>query len=206
MWDNLRVVPVKFSFFAVSSSFYRMKLNYQQRSILYGVGLVVLIFLWFFGFYNVQSRKIAEMKLEIVKVNDVLNRAKSSSKGLKKLQDDIKNIRKDIEEIKEKIPSTDKLLYISDVIQRNGEKYGLQFHKIIPQQDILFSGQSERSPIVKIPINIWMAGKYFDLGRFIESFDNFPFLLKAGSVKISADDDNYPEMDIYLVAYTYLYR
>ena len=183
-----------------------MNLNHQQRFILYSIGLVGLMLLWFFGFYNVQNRKIAEMKLEIAKINDALNRAKSSSEGIKKLQDDIENIKKDIEKTKEKILSKDKLLYISNVIRRKGEQYGLEFQRIIPQKDILFAEQSESSPIIKIPINIWMTGKYFDLGRFIESFDNFPFLLKAGTVKISTDDDNYPEIDIYLVVCTYLYR
>ncbi len=182
-----------------------MNLNYQQRFILYVIGLVGLILLWFFGFYNIQNRKIAEMKLEIAKINDGLNKAKSSTEGIKKLQDDIENIKRDIEKTKGKIPSKDELLYISNVIQRKGEQYGIHFQRITPQKDILFAEQTESSPIIKIPINIWMTGKYFDLGRFIESFDDFPFLLKAGSVTISADDNNYPEMDIYLVVYTYLY-
>ena len=183
-----------------------MNLNYQQRFIVYGIGLVSIIFLWFFGFYNLQNKKIAEMKIEITKISNDLNRAKSSSEEIKKLQDEITTIKKDTEKMKENIPSKDKLLYISSVIQRRGELYGLEIQRIIPQKDILFAEQSGSSPIIRIPIELWITGKYFELGRFIESFDDFPFLLKAGSVTLSADNDRYPEIDIYLEVYAYLYR
>ena len=115
-------------------------------------------------------------------------------------------IKKDIEKTKGKIPSKDKLLYVSRVIQSKGEQYGLKFQRITPQKDILFSEQSDGSNIIKIPVNIWMTARYFDLGKFIESFDDFPFLLKAGPVIISGDDENYPALDVYLVVYAYLYK
>lgn len=183
-----------------------MNITYQQKYILYGLGLVVLIFLWYVSFYKIQNRKIGEMKIEITKINSDLSKAQSASEGIKTLQDDIEKIKNDIENMKEKIPSKDRLLYISQFIQSKGEQYGLKIEKISPQKEILFSEQTPSSSIIKIPINIWMIGKYFELGKFIESFNDFPFLLKAGSVTISGDDDNYPELQIYLIIYVYLYK
>ena len=183
-----------------------MKLNYQQRYIAYSAGLVVLIMVWYLGFYDDQKGKIAQMRAETIKINNDIKRAASSSGRIKVLQDDIEVIKKDVEKMKEKIPSKDRLLYVTKTIERIAKQYGLKLLKISPEKNILFSEEDPGSSIIKIPINIWVVGRYFNLGKFIESFDNFPFLLKAGSITISGDDDNYPELDIFFEVNAYLYK
>jgi len=183
-----------------------MKLNHQQKLILYGLGLAVLVVIWYLGFYNANNKKIAGIKAEIAKINDDLVKAKSASSGMKTHKDEIEKIKEEIEGMKEKIPSKDQLLYLSNLIQRRGEQYGLKFENITPRKEVLFTGTQGDGSIIKVPINIWITGKYFDLAKFLESFDSFPFLLKGGSLTISGDDENYPNLDIYLIVYTYLYN
>ncbi len=181
-----------------------MNITYQQRYIVYGAGLAVFVLIWYLAFYNSQSRKISEMKAGIERINRDLNSAKSSAGGMQKINDEIKLIKKEIEQMQKKIPSKDKLLFVSRAIQKRGKQYGLKFQEVKPQKEILFSATKGSTSITKIPINIWMSGEYFALGKFIESLDSLSFLVKAGSVTISADN-NYPELEIYLIIYVYLY-
>ncbi|MFC1557877.1 type 4a pilus biogenesis protein PilO [candidate division KSB1 bacterium] len=181
-----------------------MNITYQQRYIVYGAGLAVLMLVWYLAFYNSQTRNISEMKAGIEQINRDLTAAKSSAGGMQKINDEIKSIKEEIEKMQEKIPSKDKLLFVSRAIEKRGKQYGLKFQEVVPQKEILFSENKDSASITKIPINIVMTGEYFALGKFIESLDDFSFLIKAGSVTISADN-NYPELEIYLVLYVYLY-
>ncbi len=182
-----------------------MKITYQQRFILFGAILVGLIVIWYFGFYSLQNKKIASIKAEIAKINNDLNRAKDSSTEIKKLKDEIATLTEEVDSLKEKIPSKGELLNLSNLIKKRGGQYGLNFIRIYPQKEVLFAEEPGGSSIVKIPINILLTGSYFNLGKFLDSFDSFPFLLKAGSVSISADDNKYPVLDIDLTLHTYLY-
>lgn len=181
-----------------------MNLTYQQRYIAYGLGLVVLVLIWYFAFYKLQSGKISEMKAGIKQINQDLNAAQNSAGGIQKIKKEIESIKEEIEKMQEKIPSKDRLLYVSRAIENRGKQYGLKFQEINPKKDILFSKEEGNVSITKVPIELWMRGQYFELGKFIESLNDFPFLVNAGSVTISADE-NYPELDIYLVVYVYLY-
>ena len=181
-----------------------MNITYQQRYILYGAGMVVFVIIWYLAFYNSQSRKISELKADIEQINRNLSAAKNSAGGMQKINDEIKAIKEEIEQMQKRIPSKDKLLFVSSAIEKRGKQYGLKFQEVVPKKEILFSENKGGTSITKIPINISMTGEYFALGKFIDSLESLPFLVKAGSITISADN-NYPELEIYLVIYVYLY-
>ena len=94
-----------------------MNITYQQRYIVYGAGLAVFVIIWYLAFYNSQSGKISEMKAGIEQINRNLSAAKSSAGGMQKINDEIKSIKEEIEQMQEKIPSKDKLLFVSSAIE-----------------------------------------------------------------------------------------
>ncbi|RKY89005.1 hypothetical protein DRQ09_02080, partial [candidate division KSB1 bacterium] len=142
-------------------------------------------------------------------ISDYKNKIKnieSYSKQIDLLNRQIEELKKKNESNKSKILTKQKIVLVSDEIGRRAKEFNLDIRDIKPEKTALFSDSSSTGMISRMPFKLFIRGKFFDFGKFLETFDEFPFLIKAGPVSMSTDDDTYPELFIEAIVYVYFYK
>jgi len=131
----------------------------------------------------------------------------ASDRDIKALEERVELLRKGIKISQEKIVTKDQLESIVGQIKSRGQKYGLKFHSMLPDYDNLIKVKGEEkefSEVSQLKIEIKMQGYYKRFGQFIDSFDEFPFLVSLGEISVNYNGEIHPELEIYLEAILYL--
>jgi len=112
-------------------------------------------------------------------------------------------LQNNADQLKERIPSKNRLLELTRQLERQAGRFNVTVDRIVPTKEALFTaGPAE--PVTRVPIQMWLEGEFLNIGKFLESFETMPFLLHAGEVQISTEDENYPSLDVFLTAYVYV--
>jgi len=181
-------------------------MKYKQRIVLLVTGCVILIVGWYFIYYLPMNNKINKIKSEINEINEEINLVAGNIGGLENLRKNVNQLETELEQYEEKIITKNKLVYVSNQLKEKGIECNLRIEKITPKVDVIFGEEKEEGEIVKLPISMNIVGHFFDFRNFLESFDDFPFLIKAGQVSVETDDAIYPDLLITLTVYVFAYQ
>lgn len=183
-----------------------MKIGFREKMILAGVGLLLIIVTWYMLFYSKQNNKIIMIQGQIAQLTQQLNQAQLSAKNIKTLESEVDSLKAFHASLEQKILPKAKLLYITQEVQRRGSDFGLKVNSITVDKSKLFGETGNASPFLWVPIEMDINGEFFAFGKFLDNFENYPFIIRPGEVKIITDDTTYPTLSIFLVAYAYVAR
>jgi len=181
-------------------------LGFRERMILLGAAVTVVIAAWFILFYRPIQSRTSRLNKEIEQYNARIENAESFNNQIKELTQEIEELKKEDKENKSKILSKQRITLISDEIGKQARKYNIDIRAIIPEKEALFSDTTGTGMISRMPVKLFARGTFFDFGQFLESFKDFPFMIKAGPLSLSTDDDLYPKLIIELTVYVYFYK
>jgi len=177
---------------------------YIKKILLFGCGgIIIFIIAWYAILYRTLHNKQNSITQEINALEKNLKDMKTAPGEIEKLMEEIELLNTEIAKEHTKIRPRSELLQISEAIAEKATSLGLDISRIIPEKENVIQESDEE--VIRIPIQIWLSGEYVSLGRFIESLEDLPFLVRSGSFQMSSDDDTYPFIDIYLTLYVYLY-
>ena len=179
------------------------KLGFKERMILLGVAIIIVIVGWIYLYYNPVQLKIAGLNQETKNYKDQIRDVESSSKQLEELTQQIEQLKKESENKRSKILSKQRINLVGDIIGEKAREFNLKMRAIKPEKEALVADTAGTEMISRIPFNLQLLGKFFDFGNFLESFEDLPFLIKAGPVSMSTDDDTYPHLYIGSIVYLY---
>lgn len=181
-------------------------MEFKQRIVLVVAGCVVLTVVWFFLFYTPQNTKINEVQEQMKELQREIDFVVGNLGGLDSLRKEVTALEEELEEERKKIISTDMIISASESIRKKGKEFRLQIEKVAPKTEIIFGDKRVQDPIVKLPITLNIIGQFDNFRKFLESFDDFPFLLKSGKLNIETDDSIYPNLLIELTVYIFAYQ
>ncbi|MFC1556159.1 hypothetical protein ACFL67_03660 [candidate division KSB1 bacterium] len=183
-----------------------MNFGFKEKIIAGAVGIILIIAGWYFFFYSSMSNEIELMQAEIGQLTADIQQAMTDSTLLETLQGQIEDLKKENAKNQNLIVPLDSSVYVTDELTARCAQYNLELTQPPnPDLDAIFgeSADSSATGIKMVGIDLYLEGTFFDLGRFIESFPEFPFLIKAGSVEIDTDDTMYPLLSATLKTYVF---
>lgn len=181
-------------------------MEFKQRIIMVVAGCVILIVGWFFLFYSPQNAKIKSVEKQMSDLQKEIDFVVGNLGGLDSLRKEVEALENELEVERKKIISTDMIVSVSESIRRKGEEFKLDIQDVEPQVDVIFGENKSQDPVVKLPIKIGIVGQFFNFRDFLESFDDFPFLIKSGQLNIETDEIIYPNLEIQLTVYVFAHQ
>ena len=96
---------------------------------------------------------------------------------------------------------------IAKQIIRFASAHRLSVQSMLPNYDVLFpvgSMNKKGQPLVKVPLEIRLTGRYVSLGKFIADTDKLPFVFSPDEVYLEADAKIYPKLRITVKGFLFL--
>lgn len=172
--------------------------------------LVTLCLGWFFLFYQPKVSRLETVK---EKTQDLLFKFQSmrvTESQVSALEKQVAVIKNDIKLTQNKVIFKDDLPAAIKEIKRSGSKFGLKFHKIIPDYDSLISSKEDQqestSGLLRLTVHFKLQGYYKSFGKFLSSLDKLPFYISLGEVTIGYNDSIHPQVDIFFDGVLFLHN
>lgn len=183
-----------------------MKFGLQERIITGSAALVVILAAWYFLYYGPKSSEIDQYKQEIEALNMQIQRASNDPYLIDTLKKNIEELEASIQRNEMMVLPVDSITFVTEVIKERCLLNNLEITEpVTPDKEALFSSPIEenQSNINMIQIELGLKGTFFNIGKFIEDFDNFPFMIKAGEIEINTDNTIYPDLYASLIVYVF---
>jgi Tfp pilus assembly protein PilO len=173
-----------------------------ERRILLGglivLGALSLVAVGFLYIPNVakRNRNIAEVQRLDKEIQDLTQMAK----GIGELKRKVVESEQQVAEFNARVARYDSLYSLIREITEDGKNnYHLEFVEIRPpgKDTLLMSGVS--SPLIGIPYQFTVRGRYLDIGRFVESLDRFRYFVRVPEFEVLGKDEIRPYVEARLL-------
>ena len=183
--------------------------NAKHKMLVPVVIILAMTIVWYLLFYQPKRTSLKKIKQEITALSEKVKSFAVSDAELTVLRKGIDQKQVDLAGIEARLYAKTELPRIADEIERRGKAHGLQFHAITPSYGALLrvgSVETEEgpSPLIKLPIDFQLEGRYKDFGQFVEEADDYPFIFTVGAVELRHTPELYPRLDIQMTGYVYL--
>jgi len=157
--------------------------------------LILLIFLqiftgigWYLGFYQPYHQKMALVQRQLDESLRKLSNANHAKIDLKNIEARLNREKQNLADIKSHFIYKTELARVTEDLRRRAEKFDLVLTDFAPVLDNYFV-DTLHTEIKPLPLAITVTGKYLDIGRYIESWDQLPFYILPNEIKIEKLDE-----------------
>lgn len=149
---------------------------------------VIILLIWIFALYMPQKNKNKELNNQIQEYAEMERKHVPASR-IYFMENRLDSLTAKINHIKEQFYMDKAILDLGRNIEKIGNVYGLEFQNIsLLDYDIseFFESSSDKQ-LTELPVQIKFQGEYVELGNFLDSIDNFPFLVRFTDMFIFND-------------------
>ena len=164
--------------------------------IVYGALAVVAIALLYIPNIARHNRNIAEVQ----RIDKDIKDLREMTAGINQLKAKVVESEKQVAEFNARVAHYDSLYQLVKEITDAGRAvYHLEFVEIRPpsKDTLLMAGVT--TPLIGIPYQFQIRGRYLDIGRFIESLDRFRYFIRVPEFEIVGRDDIRPFVEARLL-------
>ena len=162
--------------------------------------LIALCLGWFFFVYEPKASRLEIVKEETQDLVLKLQSMRVTEAQVVALGKQVEIIKNGIKLTQEKIIFKDDLPAAIKEIRNSGRKFGLKFHKIIPDYPSLINSEEneqEANPgLLRLTVHFKLQGYYKSFGKFLSSLGKLPFYISLGELAIVYNDSIHPQVDI----------
>lgn len=183
-----------------------MKFGLQERIIAGISALVVISAAWFFLYYSPKTAEIERFKQEIESLRTEIQRSSTDPFLIDTLKKNIEELEASIARNELMVLPVDSIAYVTEVIKEKCLTHNLEITEpVSPDKEALFAtgGDSLETGIKMVQVQLGVRGTFFDIGKFIEGFKDFPFLIKTGEIEIATDNDLYPDLQASMIVHVF---
>ena len=167
--------------------------------VLAGLTVLAVIFLYMPNMAT-RNRNLSE----VAKLDKEIKDLKAMAAGIEQLRQKVVESEKQVAEFNARVARYDSLYYLIHEICDDARKtYHLDFTEIKPpsKDTLLLVGVT--APLVGIPYQLTVRGRYLDVGHFIESLDRFRYFVRVPELEIVGRDDIRPFIEARLLINLY---
>jgi Tfp pilus assembly protein PilO len=144
---------------------------------------VVGTVLWYVFIYIPLSGEIKTSKILLAGLNQKLRSVRQAESQLKNVEDRLMNAKMDLDVVKAHFVHRKNLADIIKKIRRVSENFNLYVTDFSPVIDSFL--ENKEDGIIKIlPVAVTIKGRYLQIGKFLENFDNLDFYLTPQKITI----------------------
>lgn len=191
-----------------------MKIGFREKIIAASAVLVLIVVGWYMLYYSPKKGEVANMREEIQGIQSDISSLNVTDTMLDSLRNEIVTLRESARSSARLSVPMDSILWMSGVLEQHILGSDLKITKDIQTNTVKMfpdanapvdtSTLESKTGIRPIDMDLSLQGSFEDLVRFLESFENFPFLIRAGNIVINTDDVLYPELLIDLTVYVFI--
>jgi len=154
--------------------------------------------------YNPKIDDRDQLKENIKQTASKFKDAKLAEKDLESIHFKLENEQENLEEIKDKFIIKNQLSDISLRMKEITSDYNLKLIDFTPAFQNYFSDTS-KAPIKQLPFSITVSGKYLDIGKYLESWNQLEFYIIYKNISIEKKNpkSNIVESDITGLLYAW---
>ena len=186
-----------------------MKFGYREKIAAAAIILVLFIVGWYQFYYSPKSDQIAQIEQEIRSIQNSIESVTVTPALLDSLKQEIVQLQNEARKnIALSLPQ-DSMLQVQRILREKINEHKLELTgRIKPNTEALFSlvphdSLEVETGIRSVDIELFLKGKFFNLVAFLESFSDFPFLIRAGEIEMDTGDDIYPDIIVRLKVYVF---
>lgn len=138
---------------------------------------------WFILFYYPKKIEIDKIKFRIKEMHKELTSANQANVDLENIETKLLKERKKFDNVRLKFVRKDDLTSVSKKMEDFARKNNLRLIDFAPVFEDYFADTTE-TEIKELPLDITVRGRYLEIGRFIENWENLPFYLEANKISI----------------------
>lgn len=163
------------------------------------VGVVVLAILsaWVFIFYLPNYEKINTAENEKQSLLGNLGR-KITQHEIDRLSVDLDSLNQNLENREKGIYPVSELYKLGDFFNRTGHDRDLKLVGITPTFGQISQLVVSQEGIISLPMSLEYVGPFSGVTRFIDDFDQLPYIFKIESFKIYIHGEGKSDLDFYM--------
>jgi Tfp pilus assembly protein PilO len=167
------------------------ELSTREKIITAVVGLVAMVFVVNQFLLEPHTRKVRELRGELVSLNE-----KIASLGPKMVE--FKNLNSNIIAKKERLAELEEVLShrsgVAEVIHEvssQAKAQGLQIQNLRPEKDtVLRTGSGRQGEFRRLQLNLGVRGGYEQLGDFLGGLQQQPYYVKVAELRVERGREN----------------
>jgi Tfp pilus assembly protein PilO len=170
--------------------------------VMAGLAVAAALFLYM---PNIAKRN--RNRAEVAKLDKEIKELREMAAGIEQLRRRVIESEKQVAEFNARVARYDSLYYLVQEITDAGRRnYKLEFVEIRPpgKDTLMLTGVT--APLVGIPYQLTIRGRYLDIGRFIESLDRFRYFVRVPELEILGKDEIRPFVEARLLINLYATR
>lgn len=177
-----------------------------ERRILIGgvivLGALAVVAILFLYIPNIAKQR--KNRAEVARLDKEIKDTKAMMAGIDQLRRKVVESEKEVAEFNARVAKYDSLYSLIQEIADDGrQNYHLEFLEVRPpsKDTLLMTGVT--APLVGIPYQLTVRGRYLDIGRFVENLDRFRYFVRVPEFEILGKDEIRPYVEARLLLNIY---
>ncbi len=186
-----------------------MKFGFREKIIVAGSLLVLIVVGWYMLYYGPKNDEITQIQAEIQNIQRSIASVNVTPAMIDSLRNEVQRLQEEARSSMALSVDPDSLLYVQNIITSKIIEYDLErIGPIKPNIEKLFAESAQDSLEVQtgirpVDIELLLRGTFYNLVEFLDSFSDFPFLIRASEVNVDTDDATYPDLLIRLKIFVF---
>jgi Tfp pilus assembly protein PilO len=181
-------------------------MNLAERRILLGglIGLAALTVIAIVALYIPNIAKRNKNIAQVKQLDKEIKELREMTAGIEALKRKVVESEKEVAEFNARVAKYDSLYYLIQEITADGKNnYKLEFIDVRPPgKDTLLLNHAT-TPLVGVPYQFTVRGRYLDIGRFVENLDKFRYFVRVPEFEITGQDEIRPFVEARLLINLY---
>ena len=178
----------------------------SERRILLGglIGLVVLTVVAVLFLYIPNIAKRSKNAAEVKRIDKEIRDLQEMAAGVEQLKRKVVESEQQVAEFNARVARYDSLYGLIREITDEGRKnYHLEFVEVRPPAKDTLLLANVTAPLVAIPYQLTIRGRYLDIGHFVEGLDRFRYFVRVPEFEVLGKDEIRPFVEARLLINMY---
>lgn len=149
---------------------------------------VIALFTWYVFIYLPQVQALDDVNYKLSEVSQQVAMAQRAQINLKNIKARFQREKQELQKEKDRFIRKNDLGKVTHELRVLADKYDLKMTDFSPGFKDYFDAQ--KNAIVPLSLSISFVGRYLQIGKFLESWDNLPFYLIPEEVTLQRLDKN----------------
>ena len=177
-----------------------------ERKILLA-GLIVYVVLGLFAVFVLYQPRLASRQrhaAEVTKLSKELRETQERVKGIGGLRVRLAELQATNAAFAARVAPRSGILAVVEHLAAVAEDKKVRFIEVAPPGlDTLLQEESSNAPLRAVPFMVTTQGRFLDIGRYVESLNDFPYFVRVPDFEVTAREDIRPEVEVKMLVNLY---
>lgn len=177
----------------------------ERRVLLIGLVVFVLlgVFAWFV-LYQPQLKARQESAVEADKLGKEIKQTQERVRGIGRLRQRLVELEEANASFSARVIPRSEMLGMLQRLASLAQDRKVRFLEISPPGlDTLLMEETTSRPVRGVPFYVTAQGRFIDIGRYVESLDDFPYFIRVPDFEVTVREDIRPEVEVKLLVNLY---